>query len=187
MPTKKSTLSGSVETAILLPLLLLCVWGAGLVSLLLLKKSRAEQSAWVVGSALSHGVPPELSFRLGSKTARSAPPEFAVRERRDCVSWFVLPAAGDLPISFRGALLANCPWRADLRGQGGMPTEFWRPGGSFAGSRAVRQLLWQEAMQKAGFGALPLQMLAVPELSSVTGVDLGGSTASILNNSGGAE
>ena len=36
-------------------------------------------------------------------------------------------------------------------------------------------------MAKAGFGALPLQLLAIPELSSVLGVDLGGPAEDILN------
>jgi hypothetical protein len=205
---------GSMEGLLLLPLFLLLSWGCAWITLLLLQKSRGEQSAWVFGMATTHQELPDRARELARRTAGEIPARFDVLAERDCLGWlpFVPRPATSLPAGFQTEIATHCPRRNTVELRGSIPTsvslllegamksapdhdpapllfrsraEVWTPGEDFHGSNLFRQALWQEAMYGAGFGALPLQLLGVPELSSVTGINLGGAAEKVLNEHSG--
>jgi hypothetical protein len=204
--TRARRLRGSVDLILALPLLLLLAWGTSLLSHLLIRQSRLQQASWVYAIAKVHSrVNDEDAHSMSRSTAGAEPGEYHLESKTECSLWESLSASSvsALPSSFRLAVLSACPSRHDLRlhvtlpdvirrlgGETGlarseMSVPFRLPGDDFRGSRTVRQALWQEAMLAAGFGALPLQLLGVPELASVAGVDLGGAAEAVLQQWGG--
>lgn len=85
-----------------------------------------------------------------------------------------------LPKAFTAFLLKSCGQRRIYKHVDpsvSISTDGYESGDSFYESKLLKQALWQENMQRAGFGAIPLQFLGYHELieaSGVLGFDLGG-------------
>ncbi len=191
-PTKMRN-HGYIELFIALPIFCLLGWGIALLGLNLIQKSKLEQSAWVYGMARSHKTTKSKSLKEASLVfgLEEKPQNFSVEEGRDCSMEF-LGEMNKLPLVFKTFLLKSCSNKVELSVLNPIPIEvsaFLKASGlddknqnlkhstmvvskgdDFKNSMSLKHALWQEAMLEVGFGYLPLQLLAVPELSRAAGI-----------------
>lgn len=197
---------GSIEALLTLPLLTLIGWGVAYFSVLLLQKIKTEQAAWVYGIERSNQSSRVTATRRINKSFDFEKPSFdlMVSEQGMCTKdqSILLSLANTIPLAFTSFLLSHCSKEAKIQSRRSIPKNlgdflsflpsdlsfkalFWVKGDDFKESKPLRQALWQEAMMNAGFGALPMQMLGVPELTkaaSIVGLGaLGGPAMAILS------
>jgi len=197
--SESSIQQGVIESLLVIPLFLLLAWGAAFVSLLLLEKSRLEQSTWVYGMSRSNRAKKSKALKNARLVYHELPNPalLQAKEKKSCEYELATTQAtlSSLPVVFVSALLSNCSATVHLTSQKtskvfeayfDSSTKFTFqtkqniPGNDFKNSWALKQSLWQKSMLDAGFGILPLQALGVPELlkaASLVGFGALGSSA----------
>ena len=189
----KNVQAGSTELLLALPFLFLTALGIGYVGKILLEKSRVERAAWTYAVSRADGADPDKATAMlePPKTSAENATKWTEREESACnplwIGW--LASRQTLPVAFRTLAASECNRSVEVLGRSTVPDPIpqWIrntdsedvfsqdlalrsrekfPGSSLEKSETLRQSLWLEAMIRAGFGPVPLQLLGVSDLAA---------------------